>query len=369
MSHLEREEPTELKWPLTNPRLDEVKTWIQSVLSDMSEVVGPTRIYAQYADSPDIRITARFEPLTPSEPKVVFKANYFPLLVGSSLIAPLLSSHCTGMVPNVLAYERREGGSFLLYREFEGELVSELRSPEVLLDVARVLGKIQSTIATLPETETASLPLLEIARLPVLFAEVLAHLRRYFAVAWARDEGILTQWLGFPAVEVLDRLEPLADEVKAWTQALATSRIPLSVDHGDLHAGNAVRQPDSSILVFDWENACLSCPFFSVEKLMVSAWSFDTQTEETGPWGWVSGTPTQLALKEAYLNAVSWESHEERDRLFDIAMCLATIKEMHSELIWAETMNWDNGNPEWTAQLISRLLQYREAMRKTSSSH
>ena len=66
-----------------------------------------------------------------------------------------------------------------------------------------------------------------------------------------------------------------------------------------------------------------------------------------------------LGVKEAYLERVPWGSRSERDRLFDIAMCLAVVKEMHQEIEWAKTMGWADGNPEWTAQLISRLFQHR----------
>jgi hypothetical protein len=362
----QHEKEQTLAWPLTTPDADKVKEWIRSVLPDKCEVVGPTHIYAQYTDAPDIRATARFEALPQNGPGVVFKANYFPLLASSPRFFHLLSQHCPGIVPHVLAWEERDGGSFLLCEAFEGELVSQLKSPDPLLDTARTLARIQTIVANLPESETNLLPRLEVARLPFLFADVLAHLRLHYNAAWAGDNEKLTQWLGFPASQVLERLEPLQSEVLEWAQALASSPVPLSIDHGDLHAGNAIRQPDGTMLIYDWENACLSCPLFSVEKLLVSAWAVDRQAQDAGPWGWISGTPMQLAVKQVYLESVTWASRAERDHLFDMAMCLAVIKEMHSEIEWAETMGWANGNPEWTAQLISRLFQHRRAVTEMS---
>jgi len=49
-------------------------------------------------------------------------------------------------------------------------------------------------------------------------------------------------------------------------------------------------------------------------------------------------------------------------RAFDIAMCLAVVKELHHEWRWAEIMAWTDGNPEWTAQLINRLWQHRQRL-------
>lgn len=345
-------------WPLTSPDIIEVREWIRSVLPEHPVVSGPTDIYAQYTDAPDIRVTARFELLSQSGPGMVFKANYYSLLADSPSFFHLVSQHCPGTVPHVLAWEEREGGSFLLYEAFEGEVVSNLKSPDALVDTARTLAGIQTTVAALPQAEMTSLPRLEVERLPSVFADVVAHLRVHHA-AWSQDARTLMQWLGFPAREVLERLEPVQPDIEEWAQELAASQVPLSVDHGDLHAGNAIRQPDATILLFDWENACLSCPFFSVEKLLVSAWAVDRLPEDAGPWGWVYGTPTQLAVKQAYLDTVPWGSRTERDRLFEMAMCLAVVKEMHHEIEWATTMGWPNGNPEWTAQLISRLLQHR----------
>ena len=113
------------------------------------------------------------------------------------------------------------------------------------------------------------------------------------------------------------------------------------------------------MLIFDWDDAVLSHPFLAVERLLVSAWHLDTNGGG-GPWGYVTGTPSQAAVRDAYLNAISWGNWKERERAFDLAMCLAVVKEMYHEWQWAETMGWKDGNPEWTAQLINRLWQHGE---------
>ena len=191
---------------------------------------------------------------------------------------------------------------------------------------------------------------------PGLVGTVLANIREKYEAVWRPDDGPLTKALGFPAAEVLVRLEPLQECIASWAGELALGPWPLSVDHGDLHAGNAVRLADGRVVIFDWENALVSCPFFSMDKLMVSAWNLDDGT--SGPWGFVAGTPSQAAVRDAYLDALPWGTRAERGRAFDWAMCLATVKEMYTEMLWARATGWKDDNPEWTAQLVRRLLQY-----------
>jgi hypothetical protein len=36
-------------------------------------------------------------------------------------------------------------------------------------------------------------------------------------------------------------------------------------------------------------------------------------------------------------------------------MSIAVVKEIAAEIAWANAMGWADGNPEWTAQLLSRM--------------
>jgi hypothetical protein len=139
----------------------------------------------------------------------------------------------------------------------------------------------------------------------------------------------------------------------------------LSIDHGDCHSGNATLTADGSVLLFDWENACRSHPFFSMEKVLTAGWGLDTGNSG-GPWGYVRNTPTQDELKLAYLGEFG-RLTPVLDRAFDAAMCLAVIKEMHHEMEWARRCGWQDLNPEWTAQLINRLFKHVEVYDRSPS--
>ena len=175
---------------------------------------------------------------------------------------------------------------------------------------------------------------------------------------WSDPRGELTRALGFSAREVLGRLESLQVKIANWVSAVEAVGVKPSIEHGDCHAGNAICREDGSILIFDWENACVSHPFLSAEKLLTSAWALDAGTSG-GPWGYVRGTPSQECLAHSYL-AVFGKPDQLLHQAFDAAMCLAVVKEMHHEVEWAKRCGWKDLNPEWTAQLINRLVQHAD---------
>ena len=355
----------EQQWPEHLPSVAEVCQWIASVLPEHPEIVGPPLIYAAYDSPPDVRVTARFQVTSQqSQPlsDVVFRANYFSLLASSARVHAFLARHCRGIVPDVLACHEVDGGSYLLYRAFDGEIVEKTRSMDALITTARTLAQIQAAVAAAPVTEKADSPRLPVEKIPVLFLETLANIRARYKTVWAADDGTLSRWMPFHAAEVLYRLEPMQAHVEEWSRELASGLWPVTIVHGDMHTGNAIVQPSGRVLIFDWDDAVLSHPFLSVERLLVGAWHLDTGGGP-GPWGYLAGTPSQEAVRASYLGVIPWGTQAEREHAFDIAMCLAVVKEMHHEWKWAEIMGWKDGNPEWTAQLISRLWQHAKQVK------
>ena len=282
----------ELQWPSHLPPAAEARRWIASVLPGQPDVTGPTTIYSTYDAPPDIRVTARFQVANQSD--VVFRANYFPPLASSARVHAFLWRHCGDAAPETLAWQEVDGGSSLLYRAFDGIIVEKAHSLDALIETARTLAQIQVATAAAPEEEKAALPHLPIESIPNQFAEMLDNIRARYTAVWAADDGPLSQWMPFAASEVLTRLEPMRSQIKAWSRELASGSWPITICHSDLHPGNAVIQSDGSILIFDWDDAVLSHPFLSIERLLVGAWHLDTGGGP-GPWGFVAGTPSQAA--------------------------------------------------------------------------
>ena len=351
-------------WPDNLPDLSRVRDWIASSLPGHPVVHGPTQVYAVYATPPDIRVTARFQ-VGPSchtaaagQPgqDVILRANFFPPHDRAAAVAALVARLCPDDVPPLLAWEERDGGWWMLCRPFEGEIIEDLKEVGALQETARTLARIQTAFVDAPENEMRRLPYITPRRIPGMFDAVLSNIREQYVTVWKSDAGPLTEALGFPAQDVSARLEPLSQQVVDWAGEFVRGSWPLAVDHGDLHAGNAVQLENGKVLIYDWENAVVGCPFFSLDKLLVSAWNLDSGS--SGPWGFVVGTQSQSAVRNAYLNALPWSRRTSREHALDIALCMATVKEMYTEIAWAKTMGWKDDNPEWTAQLISRLFQY-----------
>lgn len=99
------------------------------------------------------------------------------------------------------------------------------------------------------------------------------------------------------------------DHLRALCDKLASYNVPMTLVHGDFHAGNiAVRGDD--ILFFDWTDACLAHPFFDLALLMDGGLSEEEATQSLA----------------AYLS--QWESYETPERLreaYQIAEVLAFV--------------------------------------------
>jgi hypothetical protein len=95
----------------------------------------------------------------------------------------------------------------------------------------------------------------------------------------------------------------LAGRVQELAAELATSGVPASIDHSDLHSGNVLAPGDGDVF-FDWHEGAVTHPFFSMVVAM--RWL------ETNH-GVAAGTPADLRLRDAYLDA--WAGHGSRASL------------------------------------------------------
>ncbi len=343
-----------LAWPLASPSLDEAIEFIRRSLGDVTHVSGPNEIFAQYTDVPDVRATVSFSTDSTRHPNVVLKVNRFPFLSATASAHACVASSAPDSVPEVLGSECSDVGSMILLKAFEGKVVGENSTVPSLLATAKTLAQIQIR-CTESCLKVSGLQIVQTADLKAIFAECLANIEANLA-AWIDEDGAIAEAMGFSGREVLDRLSPLVPRIETWIEAVEAVGVELSIDHGDCHAGNAVQLEDGRILIFDWENACQSHPFFSAEKLMTSAWGLDVG-KAGGPWGYRRDTPTQRTIAEAYLASFNLPT-DAAERAFNAAMCLATIKEMRHEMEWARVCGWKDLNPEWTAQLVNRLFEH-----------
>jgi aminoglycoside phosphotransferase (APT) family kinase protein len=90
--------------------------------------------------------------------------------------------------------------------------------------------------------------------------------------------------------------------------------IPATLEHGDLHTDN-VRQRDGEFAIFDWSDACLSHPFFS----LVPYFEF-FQDKPLSP-------TLRKRLRDAYLEA--WREVAPRDRLVEASELAELVGPFH----------------------------------------
>ena len=116
----------------------------------------------------------------------------------------------------------------------------------------------------------------------------------------------LTRYL--PA-ELAAELEARLPRVAERMDRLAASRLPLTVDHGDLHDGN-VFAAAGRVRIIDWGDSAVAHPFFTLS------------VAETGE--------ISAALE-------AWEGHAPRDELAEEANVVAELRYLLRALNWEHT--------------------------------
>lgn len=334
-------------WPDDLLTAEDVRAWIASALPGQPTVAGPEQVY----QAKEWGVTARFEVASNASAvpeSVVFKASLLPLFAHAPHVYTLLTRYCPSAAPNLLAWAPVETGSWMLFAPFGGVSLSILPSLEPLLDMARVLAGIQATIANLPESEAAAIPYVRPRDFPAMLDAVLADIRARHLAFWHGEGRDLAAQFALPD-DVDTRLEAYRPHIIQWAEELASGGWPLSLDHVDLQPDNAVLQPNGRILLFDWEEANLSLPFFSLDRLLDDA-------QERG------GDAGEAALRAAYLDALPWRTRAERERALALALRLSPLKHAYEGMRFADALGWEEGLPHVTAWAAARMLARWESI-------
>jgi Phosphotransferase enzyme family len=356
----ESDQYDERSWPADLIDRAEVKAWIAAVLPEILEVKGPICVH----QAKEWGVTASFAVVGQSGVReVVFKAEQLPLFAGSGRTAELLARACPGAVPEILAWQSHGEGNWALFAAFDGHPVEANITLDTLTEIARTLAHIQVAVVDLPDQKAREkLPRLDVRLLPRLYETVIRDVRERHLAYWAGEGIELAEQFSVPR-DVLVILMQLKPSVIAWTEELLAGDWPNSIDHVDLHCGNVVRKRDGEILIYDWEEANLSCPFFSLDRLLDDARPLDlligssVDVSHQLPY-----TPAERAVRSAYLAEIPWGNPAERERGFDLAMCLGPIKTAYEAIGFAEALGWEEGCPHILAWALGRALPRWRAM-------
>jgi hypothetical protein len=179
----------------------------------------------------------------------------------------------------------------------------------------------------------------------------LPELRRLFDEVIAADRALPDSSETFSDAERAHLLG-LAGRVEEMAAALAAYDLPASIDHSDLHAGN-VLAPDHGYVFFDWHEAAVTHPFFS----MVVATSWLRRNHGVAP-----GSPEERRLHDAYL--AQWAvygSHDELGTALALALRLGMLTRalgwmrVLADLPRAEQEPWAENVSGWLRDLQAEL--------------
>lgn len=322
-------------WPMERLDAAAVREWITAALPGRPTVVGPVEVYR----ANDYGVTARFavESGLLADEGVVLKANFLPMMFTAAAPYELLNRCCAGDVPTLLAATEELGRRWMLFRVFGGEPVKTAGGGAAALQrMAAAMGSIQARVAALPETEQARLPRMDAMDLPRLFEQLLLEVRSTYTAMWSANRN-KAAGVGEIPDGFVERLERFRPRLHDWAEELKHGRWPDSIDHVDLHANNGVIQPDGHVLIFDWEEAVLGCPFFSIDKLLADAEGAPLPQPLPAAIGRGDNV---AAVRSSYLEALPWKTRAERERALDVALCLGPIRYAWEDAVFAEAVGW-----------------------------
>lgn len=224
-------------------------------------------------------------------------------------------------IPEVLAAEPRAG--WWLARDGGTPIHERLKA-------TRALGEWQAALE-----QYAKLQIAAAERVPELLALHVPD-RRPTALReqydrLLQDETILRidRSKGITADEYA-RLRELSGALARWGEQLESSRVPLSLHHGDLNSGN-VLQREGHFYFVDWGDASIGHPFFSLRTVLVSVEIV---------LGLDDYDPSLAPLRDTYLGVwADFDSETNLRRAFALAQRLSAV---------VSALSWYRGLAEQT---------------------
>ena len=341
----------EYLWPLAD-----VKRWIADVEPGSATIIGPTNIYNEKMWG----VTAEFQS---GGEAVVFKGCKLPIFAKRNVTEALLQRCCPEHVPALIAWQTLpQDETWTLHRAFQGQAVYRTGNFTHILGMARTLAQIQVQIAALSAAEKALLPHVAIDQIPDMLDHMIDVIDERYLGAWLADDEALLREFDLPS-NILEWLDYFHPKVEKWTNELSAGDWPVAIDHVDLNTSNAAVDEHGHLLIFDWEEAVMSCPFFAIDRLLHDADDFEDDPARRQPMvGSLLLTPNQAAVRDAYLDVLPWHSRKERERAFDLAICLASIKTAYEGEVFNEAIGRENGSPTHAARCFGKAMHYWQAL-------
>ncbi len=221
-----------------------------------------------------------------------FKASaQYPFVANESLLVPYLATHIGAAVPPVLASD--PVARWMLLEDVGPALDRHLPLDQKQAIVATIATMQQATIDHVDQLRRLGVA----DRRPDYLA---THLGDLVTSALA-----MTQVPPHEYAALLRHVDHIAD----LCSVIATSSIPATLIHGDLHPGNMSLR-GGALHVFDWAEACITHPFMEM---------FTIFNEED--------VVRRSALRDAYLTP--WEDRAPLERLHELWAMAGVVHALH----------------------------------------
>lgn len=279
-------------WPEDRIPLAAAKEWVTSVCGHSAGTPEILRIKSW-------GVTARFG----SAVLKVAHTPLFPQVVDVHKVLELIEPKAS---PRLIAHDELDGQYSTLFEFLPGVTAEESGTSEALAAVAGELARVQTSASKL---DLSGLPVLPVGEtLNLLLEDGLS------------DQPIeLVQWLH--KAESALRLD-----------ATALAEFSLSLDHPDVNASNAIVQQDGDVILLDWEETTVGCPFFSLDRLLDEA----REHSAVHP------------VSEAYVRNLPWGTREGLER----AMRLVPLKRAWENRTYARKLGWSHPHTAVTTALL-----------------
>jgi len=270
-----------------------VKDWLDRQLEELGlQSAGPV-------EQPHVRPWSTVLRLPTTGGDVWFKAN-IPLLAYEAAVVDLLAARRPDFVPGLLATDLERGWMLMADGgERLREIVERERDLGRWLDVLPRYGRLQIDMAQdLDRLLGLGLPDRRLETLASRYEELIGRVDTV-----TKDER--------------RRLRALVPTIAELWDRLAGAGVPETIQHDDFHDGQVFVR-DGRYLFFDWGDACVSHPFFSMSVTLEGglAWGLDD----------VEGSEDIAPYRDAYLEPFrDFAAWEELQAAHEIALRLGWI--------------------------------------------
>lgn len=256
----------------------------------------------------------------------VLKVTARGMFSGGPQFFDLVGRAAPSLVPELIAWRTLpDGAQAMLFRLFGGTAIDRVPLPErpsALVSMVRSVGRIQAAVSQL---SVDGLVTVRASDVPQMLDELMEGAIRRCHVDHAELWSTHCERQGVPEDFYL-AAHRWRNAIAEWAEEI--DEAALSIDHVDLLPHNAHLLPDGRCIVYDWEQATLGVPFFSLDVLLAYAQSIDR-----GHGGLVLEpeipTATQLRMRSAY--------QEELAGPLELALRLAPIRYCFSE--WNQALS------------------------------